>query len=73
MAESYIGIPDQQILRPDDHGMHIIGLAVDQSGNAFCKVKNSWGVTGRYDGSSWRKQIPNLLPKFFPSPNASLF
>ncbi len=34
----------------DDHGMHIIGLAVDQSGNAFYKVKNSWGVTGKYDG-----------------------
>jgi bleomycin hydrolase len=34
----------------DDHGMHIIGLATDQSGNSFYKVKNSWGVTGKYDG-----------------------
>lgn len=34
----------------DDHGMHIIGLASDQSGNTFYKVKNSWGVMGKYDG-----------------------
>lgn len=34
----------------DDHGMHIIGLASDQAGNTFYKVKNSWGVTGKYDG-----------------------
>jgi len=34
----------------DDHGMHIIGLATDQSGNTFYKVKNSWGITGKYDG-----------------------
>jgi bleomycin hydrolase len=34
----------------DDHGMHITGLATDQSGNTFYKVKNSWGVMGKYDG-----------------------
>jgi bleomycin hydrolase len=34
----------------DDHGMHIVGLAVDQEGNTFYKVKNSWGITGKYDG-----------------------
>ena len=34
----------------DDHGMHIVGLATDQSGTAFYKVKNSWGVTGKYNG-----------------------
>ncbi len=34
----------------DDHGMHIIGIATDQSGNTFYKVKNSWGVTGKYNG-----------------------
>ncbi len=28
----------------DDHGMHIIGLAKDQSGNKFYLVKNSWGT-----------------------------
>jgi bleomycin hydrolase len=34
----------------DDHGMHIVGLATDQSGNTFYKVKNSWGIMGKYDG-----------------------
>jgi bleomycin hydrolase len=34
----------------DDHGMHIIGLATDQAGNTFYKVKNSWGIIGKYDG-----------------------
>lgn len=28
----------------DDHLMHITGTAVDQEGNRFYKVKNSWGV-----------------------------
>lgn len=27
----------------DDHAMHIIGLAADEKGNTFFKVKNSWG------------------------------
>lgn len=34
----------------DDHGMHIVGMANDQAGNTFYKVKNSWGITGKYDG-----------------------
>lgn len=34
----------------DDHGMHITGIATDQAGNIFYKVKNSWGVTGKYNG-----------------------
>ena len=34
----------------DDHGMHIVGLATDQNGNTFYKVKNSWGIMGKYDG-----------------------
>jgi bleomycin hydrolase len=33
-----------------DHGMHIIGLAEDQLGNVFYKVKNSWGESGKYSG-----------------------
>jgi bleomycin hydrolase len=37
-------------LTTDDHGMHIVGLATDQAGNIFFKVKNSWGITGKYDG-----------------------
>jgi bleomycin hydrolase len=27
----------------DDHGMQIVGIAEDQDGNRFYKVKNSWG------------------------------
>ncbi|MCQ2174583.1 MAG: C1 family peptidase [Bacteroidales bacterium] len=34
----------------DDHGMHIYGIARNQFGKKFYIVKNSWGITGRYDG-----------------------
>jgi len=28
----------------DDHGMHIVGMAKDQNGKVFFRVKNSWGT-----------------------------
>ena len=34
----------------DDHGMQIFGIAKDQNGKKYYMVKNSWGVTGAYDG-----------------------
>lgn len=34
----------------DDHGMVIVGRAVDQKGNRFYKVKNSWDTNQIYDG-----------------------
>lgn len=35
----------------DDHGMHITGTAVDQEGNEYYIVKNSWGTDGNdYEG-----------------------
>lgn len=34
----------------DDHGMTIIGKAVDQKGNRYYKVKNSWDTNQIYDG-----------------------
>ncbi len=34
----------------DDHGMTIIGKAVDQDGNRYYKVKNSWDTNQLYNG-----------------------
>jgi bleomycin hydrolase len=35
----------------DDHGMEIVGTAVDQTGAKYFKVKNSWGYEGHiYNG-----------------------
>ena len=34
----------------DDHGMHLFGTAKDQNGSKYYLIKNSWGVTGAYDG-----------------------
>lgn len=34
----------------DDHGMHITGSAVDQTGKKYYYVKNSWGTENPYKG-----------------------
>lgn len=34
----------------DDHGMVIVGIAQDQEGNRYYKVKNSWDTNQVYDG-----------------------
>ncbi len=34
----------------DDHGMVIVGKAVDQKGNKYFKVQNSWNTNQLYDG-----------------------
>jgi bleomycin hydrolase len=34
----------------DDHGMHIVGMAKDQNGKQYYKVKNSWGESNDYKG-----------------------
>jgi len=34
----------------DDHAMHIIGLAKDQNGTTYYKIKNSWGPYNSFDG-----------------------
>ena len=34
----------------DDHSMLIVGIAKDQNGTKYYKVKNSWGETGPYKG-----------------------
>lgn len=34
----------------DDHGMEIVGVATDQNGKRYYKVKNSWDTNQKYDG-----------------------
>lgn len=34
----------------DDHGMHIIGISIDQNGTEYYKVKNSWGAYNQFNG-----------------------
>lgn len=34
----------------DDHAMQIVGLAKDQNGKEYYKIKNSWGETNQYKG-----------------------
>ena len=34
----------------DDHGMLLTGIAKDQNGTIYFKVKNSWDAVGKYDG-----------------------
>jgi len=34
----------------DDHGMHIVGMAKDQNGKVFFRVKNSWGTANPGNG-----------------------
>ncbi|NDV82771.1 aminopeptidase C [Bacteroides sp. 51] len=35
----------------DDHGMLIYGIAKDQNGKEYYKVKNSWGTNNKYKGT----------------------
>lgn len=34
----------------DDHGMLIVGIAKDQNGTKYYKIKNSWGTDQKYEG-----------------------
>jgi C1A family cysteine protease len=34
----------------DDHSMLVVGIAKDQNGNKYYKIKNSWGDRGPYKG-----------------------
>lgn len=63
----------------DDHGMEIVGIAEDQNGNRYYKVKNSWDTNQIYDGFFYvsapyflaktvdilvnRKAIPDVIAK----------
>jgi len=40
----------------DDHAMHLIGLAKDQKGTTYYKVKNSWGKYNQLNGYFYASQ-----------------
>lgn len=46
----------------DDHGMEIVGIAKDQDGNQFYKVKNSWDDNQVYNGYFY-VSVPYFLAK----------
>ena len=35
----------------DDHGMHMYGIAKDQTGKKYYMIKNSWGTDNKYNGT----------------------
>lgn len=43
-----VGFEDQTTT--DDHLMHIVGLATDQTGAKYFVIKNSWGTGNKYGG-----------------------
>jgi bleomycin hydrolase len=46
----------------DDHGMTIVGIANDQEGNKYYKVKNSWDTNQLYGGFIY-VSVPYFLEK----------
>ncbi len=46
----------------DDHGMELVGIATDQNGNRFYKVKNSWDTNQVYGGFFYVSE-PYVLSK----------
>lgn len=46
----------------DDHGMEIVGVATDQEGKRYYKVKNSWDTNQVYDGFFYVSE-PYVLAK----------
>ncbi|TLX71989.1 aminopeptidase [Labilibacter sediminis] len=48
-------------LSTDDHGMHVTGMAKDQNGTIYYKVKNSWDTNNKYDGYLYASEAFVLL------------
>lgn len=46
----------------DDHGMELVGIATDQNGGRYYKVKNSWDTNQVYDGFFYVSE-PYVLAK----------
>ncbi len=60
----------ENLTTTDDHLMHIVGKAKDQSGNSYYIIKNSWGERGDFKGYLYMsesyfmmKTIAIMLPK----------
>lgn len=47
----------------DDHGMEIVGLATDQTGGRYFKVKNSWGIGDHIYGGYFYASFPFVAYK----------
>ena len=57
----------------DDHSMLIVGIAHDQKGNKYYKVKNSWGESGPYKGYWYcSEEFVKLHTVFFTVNKAAL-
>ena len=57
----------------DDHSMLIVGIAHDQNGTKYYKVKNSWGEAGPYKGYWYcSEQFVKLHTVFFTVNKAGL-
>ncbi len=51
----------EKIKTTDDHLMHIIGKAKDESGKNYYIVKNSWGDAGQYEGYFYMSEYYFLM------------
>jgi bleomycin hydrolase len=51
----------EQLKTTDDHLMHIVGKAKDNTGRKFYIVKNSWGNSGEHDGYYYMSEKYFLL------------
>ena len=40
----------EELSTTDDHLMHVVGVAHDQNGTKYYRIKNSWGPTGKFKG-----------------------
>ena len=50
-ASRQVGFDNQTTT--DDHLMHIVGLATDQTGKKYFIIKNSWGTNNKYGGKQY--------------------
>ena len=48
--QEYRQVTFDQKTTTDDHGMQAFGIATDQFGGKYIMIKNSWGLSGKYEG-----------------------